>query len=303
MEKKIKKWSVYFQNPEFLERTRMFLIPRELYPLVRKWCGVRNGSKLLDVGCGTGYFTRLLTSGEEDVLSVGIDLEEPFIEYARTQADKQGLSIDFMTGDALALPFEDHTFDVVTSHTFFTSIPDPDRAMSEMKRVAKPGGIISSVTAMSFISQCIASGEYPEECTWPEELKVISQKLSRMYFTVDPLQSRMMGVKPDKMPLFFERHGLKEVSAYPVGKIFSLSNAAVPDEDKLRYIELYRISELKKLEVFMALEDHGDVTEDDAERFRSILSQKCEWLQKHLHDNNAWEWQGGANLLVTGINK
>ena len=78
MEKEIKKWSVYFQNPEFLERTRMFLIQKELYPLVRNWCGVKDNVRLLDVGCGTGYFTRLLVSGDENVSAVGIDMEEPY---------------------------------------------------------------------------------------------------------------------------------------------------------------------------------------------------------------------------------
>ena len=51
-----KKWSVYFQTPEYLEQTRKFLILPEYEPLVRNWCGVRDGMRILDVGCGTGYF-------------------------------------------------------------------------------------------------------------------------------------------------------------------------------------------------------------------------------------------------------
>ena len=182
MEKEIKKWSVYFQNPEFLERTRMFLIQKELYPLVRNWCGVKDNVRLLDVGCGTGYFTRLLVSGDENVSAVGIDMEEPFIEYAREKAEELGLPAEFIIGDALALPFEDNTFDIVTSHTFLTSVPDPEKAMSEMKRVVKPGGIISSVTAMNFMPACNTEGEYPEECTWVEDLKKEYMKIYTKYF-------------------------------------------------------------------------------------------------------------------------
>ena len=77
------QWSVYFQNPEFLEYTRLFLIQPELKPLVRAWCGIRDGMKILDVGCGTGYFTRLLAEGGENVAITGLDLEEPFIAYAK----------------------------------------------------------------------------------------------------------------------------------------------------------------------------------------------------------------------------
>ena len=158
------KWSVYFQTPEYLEQTRKFLILPEYEPLVRKWCGVRDGIRILDVGCGTGYFTRLLTKGGESVHAVGIDIEETFIRYAReASAD---LPIEFQVGDALALPFEDASFDLVTSHTFFTSISDPVRAMDEMKRVLKPGGMIASVTAMSFMHNAFDMGVYPEECSW-----------------------------------------------------------------------------------------------------------------------------------------
>ncbi len=300
--KEIKKWSVYFQNPEFLERTRMFMIQKDLYPLVRKWCGVKAGVRLLDVGCGTGYFTGLLVSGDEDVSAVGIDMEEPFIEYARKKASDLGLPAEFIVGDALSLPFEDNTFDIVTSHTFFTSIPDPEKAMSEMKRVVKPGGIISSVTAMNFMPACITDGEYPEDCTWAKDFKRQYLKIYTKYLLSDPLENRTKGVKCADVPRFFTKQGLKDVSLYPLGKVFSLSNAAISDEDKLRYIDLYFASETKKLDAYMELDDEKmDITKEEADAFRSLLDRKCTWLREHLHDNNAWEWQGGANLLVTGI--
>lgn len=295
------QWSVYFQNPENLEQTRMFLIQPELKPLIRKWCHVANGTRILDVGCGTGYFTRLLTEGDEQVTAVGLDIEEPFIDYAREMASEQGLPIEFLTGDALALPFEDESFDLVVSHTFFTSIPDPVKAMSEMKRVLRPGGIIASVTAMSFAPSVQDPGEYPSECGWVEELPKRENKIMQAYYQLDPIGPRAAGLKPSAVPRFFARQGLEEVSAYPIGKLFCLSNAAVSKDEKLEWIRLYHLSEKKRLEAFLQLPQmHTLISEEDAARYMALVEEKCAWLSAHTEENTVWEWYGNANVLITG---
>ncbi len=301
MMKEAKKWSVYFQNPEYLERTRMFLIAEEMKPLVRRWCGLRDGMNVLDVGCGTGYFTRLLASGRERIRATGLDLEEPFIAYAREKAKEQGAEIAFVTGNALALPFEEHSFDLVASHTFFTSIPEPDLAMAEMKRVCRDGGTIASVTAMSFLPSALAAGQYPSECKWVEAYRTLSERIHQAYYTMDPLQNRMHGVKPTDMPRFFVKSGLKNVCAYPLGKVFSLSNGAVSREEKLQYIDLFQSSEEKRLDAFMALpETEQYITGEMAEQYRSLVREKCDWHRAHPDENSIWDWQGDANILVTG---
>lgn len=296
------KWSVYFQRPEYLEQTRMFLILPEYEPLVRKWCGVRDGIRILDVGCGTGYFTRILTQGGESVRAVGLDLEEPFINYARDAAAAAGLPIEFMVGDALALPFEDASFDLVTSHTFFTSVPNPQRAMSEMKRVLKPGGTIASVTTMSFMPQAMDAGVYPAICTWYQPFRSLAEKLFTAYNRLDPMQGYIPGIRPGRMPRFFASQGIQQICAYPIGKMDSWSNAAIPKEQKLRWLELYYRSEVDRLDAFMALpEMQENFTEEDAARYLELLDEKCAFLRAHPDENGIWEWSGGANLLITGI--
>lgn len=297
-----KKWSVYFQNPEYLERTRMFLIPDDMKPLVRKWCGVRDGMKILDVGCGTGYFARLLGEGAETVAVTGIDLEEPFIEYAKNKAARAGLDMEFRVGNALELPFEDNSFDLVTSHTFLTSVPDPEKAMSEMMRVCRNGGTVASVTAMSFLPSGLNSGKYPPECAWYPEYRKMSEKFWNAYFRIDPLQNRTDGIAPKDAPRLFADCGLKRICAYPLGKVFSLSNAAVPEAEKLLYIDLYQTSEEKKLDAFMTLPEMAAyATAEEAEAFRALIREKCAWHRAHPDENSIWDWQGNANLLITGI--
>ena len=297
------KWSVYFQNPEYMELTRMSLILPEYEPLVRRWCGIRDGISVLDVGCGTGYFTRLLARGTHNVSFTGIDREDLFIDYARQKAAEEGLQICFTEGDALDLPFPDESFDVVTSHTFLTSISDPGKSFSEMKRVIKPGGLIASVTCMNFYPSAMTLGDYPEKCNaWKQEFHDLTVLINGAYMKISPLSGYTNGLLPARIPQFFARQGLKEISAYPIGKLESLSNAAMTKEAKLRWIYLYEMSEIRKLDAYMELSEMQElVTEEQAARYKDLLRQKCDFLRSDLTENRIWEWSGGANMLVTGI--
>jgi ubiquinone/menaquinone biosynthesis C-methylase UbiE len=100
--------------------------------------------KLLDVGCGpdsiTADFARILNSGHV----TGIDQAHEAVEQAAKTAAERGLTnVSFEVGDAAALPFPDAAFDVVHTHHVLYHLPDPVKALKEMKRVTKPGGLIA----------------------------------------------------------------------------------------------------------------------------------------------------------------
>lgn len=297
-----KKWSVHVQNPEMLERTRMFMVPEEMAPLVRSWCGLRDGMRILDVGCGTGFFARVLTEGSENVTAVGVDIDETFICYAKELESNKGLPIEFVTGDALHLPFDDRSFDLIVSHAFFTVVPDPEGAMEEMKRVVRPGGKIASVTPMNFFPSLYDGGRYPEDCAWNRELEKLQNKVYLAYGRIEPVEKSTVGLKPRDVPRFFVGQGLKEVSAYPLGDVMSLSNAALSPEDKSRYLELYETSEIKKLDAYMQLPEMREyITEEEAERYRCLVREKCAWYREQPEENAVWAWRGDLRVLITGI--
>lgn len=112
-----------------------------------KWKSVMNelaekghGRRALDIGTGTGQFAFYLA--EQGFKVTGVDLSEKMIAWAREKACRSSLEIDFMTGDAEHLFFEDNTFDVVVSRNLLWTLPDPDRAIREWHRVLKPNGRI-----------------------------------------------------------------------------------------------------------------------------------------------------------------
>ena len=94
--------------------------------------------KILDVGTGNGSLALLLTELGHDV--VGIDISEGMLSVARKKAKERGITPDLRIGDAESLDFEDESFDAVVSRIVLWTLPHPETAISEWKRVLKPGG-------------------------------------------------------------------------------------------------------------------------------------------------------------------
>ncbi len=109
--------------------------------LVKRW-GAEDVRSVLDVGCGVGHWGRIVASVLPSAESiVGVDREEKWIEEAtkRTADDSR---FRYQRGDAMPLPFEDNSFDLVTCQTVLIHVEKPVEALREMLRVTKPGGII-----------------------------------------------------------------------------------------------------------------------------------------------------------------
>ena len=103
--------------------------------------GVEPGMDVLDVACGTGNAT--LPAARAGARVTGLDFAPGLLEVARERAADAMLEIDFVEGDAQALPFGDATFDRVVSTFGHMFAPDHRRTADEMKRVLRPGGVIA----------------------------------------------------------------------------------------------------------------------------------------------------------------
>lgn len=110
---------------------------------------VKAGEKVLDTGCGTGYFTLVLARAGAEV--TGIDLSEAMVARARDNARREGLKAEFITGDAVQLPFPPASFDLVTGVTTLCFAEAPERVLREARRVLKPTGrvVIGELNALS----------------------------------------------------------------------------------------------------------------------------------------------------------
>jgi ubiquinone/menaquinone biosynthesis C-methylase UbiE len=106
-------------------------------------CGIGPGQRVLDVAAGTGNVALRAAEAEADV--VALDITPENLAAGRAEADRRGLSIEWVEGDAQALPFADAAFDVVTSSAGAIFAPDHEATARELLRVCRPGGTIGMI--------------------------------------------------------------------------------------------------------------------------------------------------------------
>lgn len=115
----------------------------ELGPVLAGACGIRRGQRVLDVAAGTGNVAiRAALAGATVVAS---DLTPENFEAGRGAARSAGVELDWIEGDAEALPFDNDEFDVVTSCVGAMFAPDHQKVANEMLRVCRPGGTIGMI--------------------------------------------------------------------------------------------------------------------------------------------------------------
>ena len=106
--------------------------------------GIRAGQRMLDVGTGTGPVA--ITAARIGARVTGLDLTPELLEVARENAAIAKVEVEWRHGDVEELPFEDATFDIVTSQFGHIFAPRPEVAIAEMLRVLKPGGTVAFAT-------------------------------------------------------------------------------------------------------------------------------------------------------------
>jgi len=100
---------------------------------------------VLEVGCGTGHFTRWMAGRGLDV--VGVDISGPMLNEARRLGGPR-----YLPGDAHSLPFSDRSFDVTALVTTLEFFPDPVRALAEAVRVARHGLLLGALNRWSLLA-------------------------------------------------------------------------------------------------------------------------------------------------------
>ena len=137
-------WVPFFGVPSGrLGKVGARVMPRmvgPLYAMLAKELGLRSDDDLLDVGCGSA---RLLAEQASNVRYVaGLDASEIQVRMARERLAERitAGTAEVVLGDAMAMPWEDGRFSVISCLNCLKFVPDPQKALREMSRVLRPGG-------------------------------------------------------------------------------------------------------------------------------------------------------------------
>jgi SAM-dependent methyltransferase len=164
------------------------------------------GMKVLDAACGTGNLAVL--AARRGCVTSGLDIASNLLAQARERARKESLAIEFTEGDAEAMPYPDASFDAVVSMYGVMFAPRPERVVSELGRVVKPGGFIALANWApdGFIGKMFAvfarhlppPAGFPSPLLWGDEAVVrarfagvgenlrLTRHTARMWFPFDP---------------------------------------------------------------------------------------------------------------------
>ncbi|MDR0568768.1 MAG: class I SAM-dependent methyltransferase [Spirochaetaceae bacterium] len=113
---------------------------------------------VLDAGTGTGFLAKM--TAQIGYRSTGVDLSEKMMEIGKEDAKRKGLQIAFVTAPVEKLPFPEETFDAVINCRLVWTLPDPQTAFLEWRRVLKTGGQVLNFIRIKAGDQGIAKEIY-----------------------------------------------------------------------------------------------------------------------------------------------
>jgi ubiquinone/menaquinone biosynthesis C-methylase UbiE len=172
---------------------------RRLAPLFLDFAGLAAGERVLEAGCGTGSLTFALPKRADVALIEAIDYEPKFVEAARERNSDPRINIQ--QGDACSLQFPDRTFDRALSMLVLHFVSDPERAIAEMRRVVRPGGVGAATVWDNF------GGMPSVRMFWDTAAAVEPRAIDRR---VSALVRRM--TEPGEMRHAFSEAGFRDVA-------------------------------------------------------------------------------------------
>jgi SAM-dependent methyltransferase len=167
---------------------------RRLSPKLADFAGVRSGQRVLDVGCGPGALTAELVTRVGPAAVTAVDPSDSFVAAAR----ERNPGVQVVKASAEDLPFADRAFDAALAQLVVHFMSDPVAGLTEMARVARPGGVIAA---------CVwdhAGGQGPLSLFWDAAGALEPD-------VVD--ESRLAGAREGHLAELFEAAGLRGIEA------------------------------------------------------------------------------------------
>ena len=169
--------------------------------------GIKRGMRIADIGCGTGDFTRYLaelTNGKCTI--IGVDNRTANLRTAERETEKAGLDakISFREGDAYKIPIEDGWADLTCCRTLLMHLTDHLKAVREMTRVTREGGVVAAIEPAFLASMYV-----PDD----ERMSKLAVRLQEAYVEgVRKREGKTFNIG-ERLPTIFRKAGLSGIMA------------------------------------------------------------------------------------------
>lgn len=182
---------------------------RQLAPLLVTFASVGERDSVLDIGSGTGALAFAIAETMPSARVTGVDPSSAYVRYA--QARTSGDRVRFQVGDAQELQLPDATFDKTLSLLVMNFIPDPAKALGQMIRVTRPGGIVAA-----------AVWDYGEGM---EMLRVFWDEAVALDPSIDARDERHMPLcRRGELAALWNAQGLQHVEEQPIAVDLSFAS-------------------------------------------------------------------------------
>ena len=280
-------WSSYIQNVGTLAASRALRFAdcfREEYTRAFQ---MEPGSRVLEIGCGPGNLAQALARWYPGSRITGMDRDSGFIRYARKNAP----GIDFLEGDATALPFPDRSFDVTISNTVAEHI-EPGKFYGEQYRVLKEGGIclvLSSRRGIHIPAPCVAENTEFEEDLWRRADPCFQAVHAKYHICAYPQNEA-------ELPRAMESHGFRNVTTDYVVAALTPDDSRYPREMAQAMINANRQNELDNAETMLRVA--GDVvTKEEVEKLKTLVNARYD-QRLRLYDQGIRQWDTDVSVTM-----
>lgn len=196
-------------SPQFLGLSRAVHFKPETLKKFLAFIGAENQFyRILELGCGTGFFTQLLQQRSPNAFITGLDVNIQSLDRAVDETSKlTSTKPTFVIGDAAQLPFRENTFDLVTSHFFYIDCPFPERVLQSAYAALTHGGQLCAIEPIYQIDMCNTFTTLLNET---EQTQM--QHIYRKILIEAPAKTHINRLIAPQLPSLFTQLGLMQIT-------------------------------------------------------------------------------------------
>lgn len=289
-------WSQYVQKTEELYLSRGLKFHQGNIDRWIEVMGLRDGMKILEVGCAGGLLCHRLKERLPGAELTGVDLDSGHIDFARRKARELELTCNFVEGDATQLPFEDEVFDACYSHTVI-NFCDPEQFVGEQYRVLKPGGRI-------IIMGVYQRGIKPEEWIPTEdcEEKALFDKVWAAASDNQNSRIKRYEDRQEKYFAYLAARGFRNLSIDTMAVVnYAPDCWNISDELARAQINEDRVSELSSVEKAYAMAPDALDRAEYQTLLEMINRRYDRRIGQYENGEKDWQFRIATTVLISGV--